>query len=141
MIGPVDVQGDRPLPVLTDRNRPFWQAAARDEFILPRCTACGRVYFPIAPVCPDCGAGDPGWRHSKGLGTVSSFVVFHQAFFESFSDRVPYVVAQVALDEGPRYTANLLGISPDAVRAGLPVRVAFERITDTITLPQFRPRD
>ena len=63
-----------------------------------------------------------------------------------FAVRVPYVVALVALDEGPRMLANVVGEDALAVRVGERVRVVFEQRKDGFALPQFeraasQPRD
>jgi uncharacterized OB-fold protein len=71
----------RPLPVITEQNRPFWDAAAEHRLILPACEACDRVFFPIGPMCPYCFSSKLAWRQVSGRGTISSFVVYHQAFF------------------------------------------------------------
>jgi hypothetical protein len=52
---------------------------------------------------------------------------------------VPYVLAVVELTEGPRMISNVIGVEPDGVRVGMEVTVTFQPISDTITLPLFRP--
>ncbi len=131
---------ERPLPVITEDNRPYWQAAAEGRFVLPACLACDRPFFPLGPVCPFCFCGELEWRTMSGRGTVSSFVVYHQAFYRYFRDKLPYAVAQVELEEGPRVNGNVLEVPASAVHIGMPVEVTFERVTETIVLPQFRPR-
>ena len=56
-----------------------------------------------------------------------------------YAQDVPYVVALVTLEEGPRLTTNIVGCAPEAVFADMPVRVAFKDVTPDITLPQFTP--
>jgi uncharacterized OB-fold protein len=56
-----------------------------------------------------------------------------------FSEDVPYVVAIIDLDEGPRMMSNVIDTAPEEVRVGMPVEVVFEDITEEITLPKFRP--
>ena len=53
----------------------------------------------------------------------------------------PYVLAVVALDEGPRMMTNLVGIEPDpgAVKIGMAVEVLFADVSDELALPHFRP--
>jgi uncharacterized OB-fold protein len=51
---------------------------------------------------------------------------------------VPYVLALIALEEGPRMMANVVGGAVDDVRCDLPVTVVFEE-RDGRVLPQFRP--
>lgn len=130
---------ERPLPVITEQNREFWQAAARHEPVLPHCRECAQVFFPIAPVCPFCFSESIGVKRVSGKGKVSSFVIFHQAFYAFHRDRVPYAVVQVELEEGPRVNANMLDIAPADIRIGMPVEMSFEKASDEITLPQFRP--
>ena len=53
----------------------------------------------------------------------------------------PYVLAMIELEEGPRMMSNLVGIEPDPKRIAcdMPVEVVFEKLTDEITLPLFKP--
>lgn len=130
---------ERPLPVITEQNRGFWAAAARHELVLPHCEECDRVFFPIAPVCPFCFSASLGWKRVSGKGKVSSFVIFHQAFYAFHRSRLPYAVVQVEFAEGPRFNANLFDIAPDDITIGMAVEIIFEKVNDEITLPQFRP--
>jgi uncharacterized OB-fold protein len=70
---------------------------------------------------------------------VYSFTVIRQNFSRSFRDLLPYVVALVDLDEGPRLMTNLVGCDPDDVRIGMPVRVTFESVSDDASIPLFEP--
>ena len=47
----------------------------------------------------------------------------------------------IELEEGPRMMSNLIGIEPDPkkIRCDMPVEVVFEKLTEDITLPLFRP--
>jgi hypothetical protein len=51
------------------------------------------------------------------------------------------VIALVELEEGPRMLANLEGVEPvpEALPLDLPLEAVFERVTDEIALPRFRP--
>jgi uncharacterized OB-fold protein len=51
--------------------------------------------------------------------------------------RLPFVVAIVELEEGPRLTTNIIDCSPEAVSVGLPVEVSFEDVGPE-TLIHFR---
>jgi uncharacterized OB-fold protein len=65
--------------------------------------------------------------------------VFHQSYFRGFDAELPYNVAEVELDEGPRLLTNLVGISNDQIHAGMAVEIVFDDITSEITLAKFRP--
>jgi uncharacterized OB-fold protein len=70
---------------------------------------------------------------------VYSFTVIRQNFSRSFRHLIPYVVALVDLDEGPRLMTNLVGVEPEDVRIGMPVRVTFEEVSDDASVPLFEP--
>ncbi|MCY4037454.1 MAG: zinc ribbon domain-containing protein, partial [bacterium] len=36
----------KPLPTVTPEDRDFWAAARERRFVLPKCRACGHVWFP-----------------------------------------------------------------------------------------------
>jgi hypothetical protein len=56
-----------------------------------------------------------------------------------FRPDVPYVLAIVELEEGPRLTTNIVGCEPSDVRVDMPVEVAFDDVTPEVTLVKFRP--
>jgi uncharacterized OB-fold protein len=80
------------------------------------------------------------WTEMSGRGTVHSFCVMHDDLIQGFEP--PYVIAHVELEEqaGLLLTSNILDCPPVQVRIGMAVEVAFEGVTEEVTLPQFRPR-
>jgi uncharacterized OB-fold protein len=65
----------------------------------------------------------------KGLGEIYSYTVVRQAP-DDFKRQMPYVIAQVELDEGPRLTAQIVNIDPEEVKIGMRVRACFRKITE-----------
>jgi uncharacterized OB-fold protein len=45
----------------------------------------------------------------------------------------------VELAEGPRILSTLVDCEPARARIGMRVEVVFDRLTDEVTLPRFRP--
>jgi uncharacterized OB-fold protein len=129
----------KPMPVPSEDSQPFWAAAKKHELSLQRCGTCGSFRFPPAPVCPECTALGGEWAKLKGRGKIFSFVVFHRAFHKSFEKDVPYAVALVELEEGPRLVINIVGVTPDQIRCDMPVELVFEDVTPECTLPKFKP--
>jgi uncharacterized OB-fold protein len=129
----------KPLPSISDFNRPFWEAAHRHEFRLQRCNACGKFWAPNGPVCPHCFSEDYAWQELSGKGKIASWVVFHKLYHIGFERDVPYNVAFVELAEGPRVISNVVGMKNEDLRIGMPVQVVFEDVNDQISLPKFRP--
>ena len=77
-----------------------------------------------------------GYVVAAGTGEVYSYVVHHHPPLPG--KKPPIVIALVRLAEGVRMVGELLGADPERVRVGLPVRVEFVRIDDTLTLPAWR---
>lgn len=130
---------DKPLPHLYEDELPFWEGARQGELRLPRCAACGEVWWPAGPVCPRCLSDRVEWFRASGRGWLHAWVVFHKAYYAGFVRDVPYNVAWIELEEGPRLTSNVVGARNEDLFIGMPVEVVFERATEEITLPKFRP--
>lgn len=128
----------RPLPEITPRMAPFYQAAAERRLLIQQCSACGATRFPAVETCSDCLAGEMRWIEAAGTGEVFSFVIMHQIYHPWFAERAPYVVAQIKLTEGPRITSTVVDMDPRLVRIGMKVEVDFQSCNETIALPVFR---
>jgi len=130
----------KPVPVADEASAFYWDAAARGQLAVQRCATCGAWHYPPVRACPRCQGEDLQPTEVAGSGTVYTFVVVRQAFDPAFAADLPYVVAMVALDEDPglRLLTNIVGVAPEQVRVGMPVRVAFEQ-RDGVHLPVFRP--
>ena len=91
--------------------------------------------------CPFCASRDISWVQASGRGRLFSFEIAHQILNKSFKVKTPVVLAMVELEEGPRILSNLVGIAPDPklIRCYMPVEVCFEKLTDQVSLPMFRP--
>lgn len=95
----------------------LWRANADGTLRLQRCMSCGYVRLPAAPRCPDCLGRNWQWSVERGTGSVWSFCVYHRAFHPAFRDALPYNVALVELDAGPRLVTNVVG-DVDGLRVG-----------------------
>lgn len=129
----------KPLPTLDDGNRPFWDACREGRLALQKCRDCGHLRYPVSHVCPECLSYESDWTTVSGKGEVFSYIVFHQVYNQAFAEDVPYNVAIIQLDEGPRMISNVTGVANDAVKVGDRVEVVFDAVTDDITIPRFKP--
>ena len=132
----------KPRPDLNDEAAAlYWEAAARRELMLPRCGRCGLVFFPPRQFCPGCWGEDLAWERMGGGGTVWTFTEVHVAFYDdTWAGDVPYVVAVVELDEGPRLLANIVEANTGSLTIGDRVEAVFEDRPEGVTLPMFRVR-
>jgi uncharacterized OB-fold protein len=92
-----------------------------------RCRRCATAWLPPREACPACLADDWEWVTSSGRGRLVSWVVYHVAFDDEWADRVPYHVAVVELDEGPRLITNLVHVVPAHLRIDAPVELVVGR--------------
>jgi uncharacterized OB-fold protein len=129
----------KPLPRITPDNQPFYKALKERRFVLPYCADCGKPHLPPGPVCPFCFSEAIQWRQASGRGRISTWTVVHKAWFAAFEADIPYNVVQIELDEGPRLTANVVGIRNEELKVGLPVETVFDDVTPELTMPRFKP--
>jgi len=131
---------EKPLPRPTEDSAPFWEAAVRGELRMQRCGDCGHVRFPPALLCGRCLSANAEWVKLSGRGTVFSWIVIHQSQHPAFNADVPYNVAIIELEEGPRLHTNVVGCQNAELHIGMPVEVVFEKVNDNTALVKFRPR-
>jgi uncharacterized OB-fold protein len=133
---PPGVSNEVIRPVVSPDTEFFWAGTTVGELRVQRCDDCGTVRHPPGPRCPPCGNMAAGYVVAAGTGEIYSYVVHHHPPVPG--KKLPIVIALVQLPEGVRMVGELLGVAPDQVRIGLPVRVEFARIDDDLTLPAWR---
>lgn len=137
----VDNEVYPPLPEIDDETRFFWEGVEQGKLMLLRCDDCKYyVHFP-RPICPKCLSTDLSPHEVSGRGTLFTYTVTIQAFHPYFVDKVPYVLAIVALAEQDdlRFTTNIVGCDEQDLHIGLPVKVTFQEVAPGYTLPMFTP--
>jgi len=128
----------KPLPHLDAENRWFFEACARHELYLQKCSSCGSLRFYPRALCPACASSATDYVRASGRGQVYTFTVTHQNQAPGFRDELPYVMAYVELDEGLRILTNIINTPPGEVKIGLPVEVVFEDIDEDLAIPKFQ---
>ena len=98
------------FPEITELNAPFWKGLAQGEVRLQQCGTCGAHQYPAETFCYECGAQTMSWVTVPGEGTLYSFTVVHQLYHKAFKPFLPYTVAIVQMDEGPRMLSAMLGL-------------------------------
>ena len=128
-----------PQPEITDLTRPFWERLKQGFLSFQRCTACGHAWLPAREQCPQC-LGDASTREdATGGARLISWVVYRTAFHPAFEARLPYTVAVVELDEGPRLISNVVGIEDhEALKIDQRLRLTVEKEGAT-SVPRFTP--
>ena len=129
---------EKPLPEINNVTKPFWDYCKAHELRMQYCTKCNEwIWYPKA-WCPYCGARSGiEWRKLSGQGTVYSFTVIRQVIDNSpaFQSELPFVIALVELEEGPRIYSN---VQEKEVEIGDRVSLYFDDASSEISLPKFK---
>ena len=128
----------RIIPTPTPETQHYWDGAKQGELRIQACNSCSENYFPPRPFCPKCGSRDVRVVKASGKGRLYSYIINH---LPSPGYTPPFTVAIVELEEGVRLMTNLLDVEPDPdkLELDMPLEVTFEKLTDEISLPQFKP--
>jgi len=95
-----------------------------------RCNVCGKTYFPLRNICPNCRRdGKPVEVRFSGKGEVFTYTVIRYAS-ENFKSYVPYILGIVTLEEGPKVTSQIVDCDPDEISIGMPVEACFRKLND-----------
>ncbi len=128
----------KPVPSPTEATRPFWSGCASGALRLKSCSRCGKFVAPTRAVCA-CGNAQLAWVDTSGRGRIFSYTVVHRAPDPAFRGEIPYVIAVVELEEGPKLMTNITGVAPAAIKVGMPVRAVFDEVAPGIGVPKFEP--
>jgi uncharacterized OB-fold protein len=130
----------RPLPRPDSYlpTRAFWQAAKEHTLLLQYCRDSGRYQWFPRPVSLYTGRRNLEWREASGKGRLYSWTLTLTPW-PGHEDRGAYVCAYVDLEEGVRMLCNIVTDDPASLRAGMPVKLVWERLSDEFEFPAFAP--
>ena len=130
-------------PAVDWESRAYWEGCGRGELVLQRCRACGTVQHRPRGLCATCLSDEIEHFVASGRGTVYTYSVVRQNQMPAFAAAVPYVVAYVALEEGPQLLTNIVDCDPDSVSIGMAVQADFVPTPaangDVLGVPRFVP--
>ena len=129
---------EKPLPVIDHDSAPYWQAAHEGRLDIPLCGDCGKHHFYPRAICPYCHSDNLNFDTVSGRGEVHTFTIARRPAGPAFADDVPYVVALIELEEGPRMMSQIQTDDPEKVHIGAKVEVTFVKASDEISFPYFR---
>lgn len=131
----------RPLPRTDEYDtREFWAATKDKKLTYQQCKDCNTVVFYPRRHCTGCTSGELEWKQASGKGTVYTYSVVRQSYHPYFRNKIPYAIAWIDLDEGPRLLSNIVGVEDplNEVKIGMKVEVEWEEHED-LNIPLFKP--
>ncbi|RYE04462.1 MAG: Zn-ribbon domain-containing OB-fold protein [Sphingomonadales bacterium] len=136
----MDTSFPAPTPTINPETAPFWEATKRGVLLLPKCQTCQRTIWYPKTFCSACGTVGVDWYEASGRATIYSYTIMHaKRAAGPYADVVPYVIAVVELEEGPRLMTNIVDADPESLAIGQPVAVVFHPTENGVALPRFRP--
>ena len=128
----------KPLPQPDPVTAPYWESLQQHAMKIQRCNDTGKYFFYPRGLSPFTFSDNISWEPVSGAGTLHAFTIVYNMRAPGFADEVPYVVAIVELDEGPRMETNIVDCALDQLHVGMRVGVTFEDEGELV-LPRFRP--
>ena len=93
-----------------------------------RCRVCGVTVFGPAAFCQSCTAADLESVELAAQGTLYSYTIVRVPP-AGWPGAAPYVLGEVELPEGPHILAEVIDCAHDALRVGMPVRLALQTVS------------
>ncbi|MGE4244271.1 Zn-ribbon domain-containing OB-fold protein [Ramlibacter sp.] len=120
-------------------QEPYWKHLAEGRLALQRCTQCGTFRHPPSEICHRCHSFGVEWTEVSGKGSLYSFTVARHSVHASLDAKVPYAIALVQLDEGPRIVSGIPGALAKDLRIGMRLACRVTPVSDGFALPYFHP--
>ena len=103
-----------------------WRRIRRGNYIIgSRCKKCSALFFPSRTRCTKCESNKLEDYKFKGMGEIYAYSRIYNPP-TVFEKQVPYMVAIVKLDEGPKMTAQIVDF--DDIKTGMKVESCLRKV-------------
>jgi hypothetical protein len=110
----------------------FFEKIENGVLIGSRCLNCGHMSLPQRYICPECKSDQAELIEFSGKGRLSAFTVIYvpatEMLVAGYDAKNPYMVGIVTLDEGPRISAQIVGMDlsdPHKIAIGTPLHMTI----------------
>jgi len=110
------------IPETHPEHKEYWEATADGKLLIKQCDCCDEYHYYPREHCPSCKSDKTTWKVAKGTGSIYTYSVMRKG--------VPYAIAFVTLDEGPRMMTNIVDCNLDKVHIDQRVKVVFKQSGD-----------
>jgi len=98
-----------------------------------KCKECGELWLPPRPICAHCHSDQLEWTELSGNGKLATYTVIGYGTMPMLNEGYnskdnPYCSGIVEVEEGPRISAQILGVdvlNPESIKIGTKVKVEF----------------
>ncbi len=111
-----------------------------------KCRSCGHLSAQPRPMCPSCHGKDMEWFQFSGKGRLSTFtcisIVSNAMGEKGYGRDNPCCSGIVTLEEGPRISAQILGVdgnNPQEIKTHMALMIDLEDLDPEHPSLAFRP--
>jgi uncharacterized OB-fold protein len=90
-------------------------------------------------MCARCGSFDLEWDECSGRAELFTWTETILAPLSILKEDVPFTVALVQLEEGPRVVSRIVNVESGELASGLKLKVRFDKVDQDIALATFEP--
>jgi uncharacterized protein len=126
-------------PAASKLSDEFYGHFSRGKLCLQRCVDCRSWIHIPREMCARCGSFDLEWDECSGRAELFTWTETILAPLSTLNDDVPFTVALVQLEEGPRVVSRIVNVESGELASGLKLKVRFDKVDQNITLATFEP--
>jgi uncharacterized OB-fold protein len=121
-------------------SQTFWDRCRAHELVFQRCSSCQTFRHPPGPICYVCRSADAEWVAVEGSGTVFTYTVVTHGVHPALSESLPFNVVLVEFPDAPgvRLVSNVIDATPDQLKSGMAVALAWQDLPNGSSLPRFQ---
>lgn len=128
------MSSNKPMPVATRLSAPFWDGLKAGKILLQQCGDCQQWTFYPRRHCSHCLSHDVTWKEVSGRGTLYTFTVARVPTLPEFAGAELQILAVVELEQGVRVNTTLIGLDPEQIEIGMPVKPVRARVSEDGTV-------
>jgi hypothetical protein len=117
----------------------FYTFAREGRLCIQKCKGCGAWHHIPREQCSHCGSFELGWAECSGRGTLFSWTETSTPPLPNLQDDVPFIVALIELEEGPRVICRLVDVANDDLAVGQAFKAKMVSLSPDFSLTVFEP--
>ncbi len=113
-------------------TKTFYDALNQNELIGSKCQTCEYVAIPQRYICPACHSEKMERLVFSGKATLAAYTVIYipptEMVNAGYDAKHPYCAGIVTLEEGPRMSAQIVGLDlsqPQNIKIGTPLKMTI----------------
>ena len=125
--------------ILDKDSKTFWDGAKKNKLMIQKCKDTGICFLYSRGHSKVSADSEYEWIEASGKGSVYSFTISHiPGGSKYYSDKTPYVIGSILLEEGVRITSNIITNNFNDIQIGSKVLVEYVKLDESIIFPCFK---